>query len=328
MSDWYYGTQDAAQGPAAADEIRRLLATGEITPETVVWSPAEGVGPTPLASTRLTAEAAEKQGVRWHYERGGARVGPVDEVEIRRLVTAGQISRDTLVWSPEVGPAFVRLAETRLAPPVTEPPALPASAVGDTLAWVLVAIPTGLAVLEHMSGLSSTSLWGWPLATFVANLAVSALDERRIIRSGVADKAIRLGFWIWLVPVYLYQRARALKGPKHYVWAWAASFVASLFVGGGDLGSLVNGDTYFGIGVPACDSSYEARQVRKVFDGMSQVKAAGLAASGVTNARELGASGDIRTCVAQINASNAQTYAVIYTVENRDGQILTNIQLR
>ncbi|MCJ2017115.1 DUF4339 domain-containing protein [Methylobacterium sp. E-065] len=263
----------------------------------------------------------------WYYERAGTRAGPVDEAEMHRLLAAGTITRATLVWNAGLGPNFVPLGETTLAPPATEPPPLPASAVDDTLAWVLVAIPLGAALLERAMGWTSTSLWGWPLAVFLANVAVSVLDERRVIRSGVSDRTIRLGAWVWLVPVYLYQRARALKGPRYYVWAWLASFAASLFVGG-EAGSLLDGETYLGTGVPACDSRFEIRQVRQLFDGLDAAKAAGIASSGVTSARELGAAGEVRTCAAQIGASNGQAYTVVYTVERSAEQIVTNIQVR
>lgn len=328
VSDWFYGTQGGdTHGPVQDYEMKRRLAAGELTPDTIVWCPTEGVSPTPIRATSLAPTSAEPA-VQWHYERAGTRVGPVDEAGMQRLLANGTITRDTLVWNPSLGPAFVRLGETSLSPQMVNPPQLPATVVDNSLVWVLVVIPLGSAILEQMAGGQSTSIWGWPLATFIANLAVSALDEKRVVRSGVTDKAVRLGFWIWLVPVYLYQRARALKGPKLYVWAWIASFVASLLVGTGNVASLFNGDTYLGLGVPACDSSYQIRQVRKIFDGMSQARLAGLTSISVTNARELGASGNLRTCAGQINASNAQSYSVVYTVEERDDQILTNIQIR
>lgn len=255
------------------------------------------------------------------------RVGPVEEAELQRLLAVGTITRDTLVLNSNIGRDFLPLGDTVLAPTATEPPPLPARAVDDSLVWLLVAIPLGSAILEQATGRTSTSLWGWPLAIFLVNVAVSVLDERRVIRSGVSNRSIRLGAWVWLVPVYLYQRARALKGPRYYVWAWLASFAASLVVGG-EAGALLAGETYLGTGVPACDSRYQIRQVRQLFDGLDAVKAAGIASSGVTNARELGASGDLRTCAAQIGATNAQSYAVVYTVERRDDQILTNMQIR
>ena len=263
----------------------------------------------------------------WYYERAGTRAGPVDEPEMHRLLAAGTISRDTLIWSAGIGPSFVPLGDTALTLAATEPPPLPARAVDDTLAWVLVAIPLGSALLEQAVGRTSTSLWDWPLGILLANVAVSVLDERRVIRSGVSDRAIRLGAWIWLVPVYLYQRARAVRGPRYYVWAWLASFAAS-FVVGGEAASLLNGEAYLGTGVPACDSRYEIRQVRQLFDGLDAVKSVGIASSVVTNARELGASGEVRTCSAQIGATNAQSYAVVYTVERSGDQILTNLQVR
>lgn len=331
MSDWYYAEGGVTHGPNTPDEMRRRLAVGRITPETEVWCPDENVAPTPVKATPLAAPLSEAAaGMRWHYERAGSRVGPVDETEMHRLLTSGTISRDTLVWSPEVGPAFVRLGDTALSPPMVEPPALPASAVDSTLAWVLVAIPIASELLELAAGSQGTSVWGWTLATFAANVGVSIVDEKRVIRSGASDRSIKFGFWLWLVPVYLYQRARAVRGPKYYFWAWIASFVISVGVGMGmaDVTSLVSGDTYLGSGVPACDSRYQVRQVRKIFDRLAPVRAAGLSSVAVSGARELGSAGNVRTCAAQVSASNAQSYRVVYTVERTEDQLLTNIQLQ
>lgn len=145
MSDWFYGAQDEPHGPVSAEEMRQLLALGQITPGTKVWCPAENVAPTQLRNTTFAAEAGPTS--RWHYERAGTRIGPVDGAEIGRLLADREITRDTLVWSPEVGPAFVPLGKTALAPAMKEPPALPAGAVDNSLAWVLVAIPLGSAIL-------------------------------------------------------------------------------------------------------------------------------------------------------------------------------------
>ena len=89
----------------------------------------------------------------------------------------------------------------------------------------------------------------------------------------------------------------------------------------------MTGDTYFGAGVPECDSGFETAQVKKLFDSMGEAKAAGVTSIGLTNPRELGNAGDLRTCAAQILASNAQSYRVVYMVEIRDQQVLTQMQL-
>lgn len=40
--------------------------------------------------------------MKWYYETGGAQQGPVDEVEIRRLFTAGEITPSSRVWHKEM----------------------------------------------------------------------------------------------------------------------------------------------------------------------------------------------------------------------------------
>lgn len=327
-SAWFYETNTGSRGPVPFDQVIRLLSIGAIAPDTKVWCPAENVEPTPLKDTMIGADNSAPTATQWHYERAGTRVGPVDEAELRRLLAAGEITRDTLVWSPGVGASFVRLGDTALGALRVEPPALPASVVGDTLAWELAAAPLGFALVETVVGPTSMPLWGLPVAAFLLCTAISVVDERRVVRSGVADSSINLGSWTWLVPVYLFQRAWALRKPKFYLWVWGVSLIASLAITAGDMRALLNGDTYFGTGVPWCDSSFEKTQVRKLFDSMGAAKAVGVTSTGLTNPRELGNAGDLRTCAAQLVASNGESYRVVYTVEKRDDKILTQMQLQ
>lgn len=326
MSEWFSAEAGNTRGPEHADELRRRLATGEIKPGTLVWCPEHQISPMPIGLSLLAADTAPK--ARWFYHRAGARVGPINDAEMGRLVGDGSVKGETLVWHAALGTAFVPLATTGLAPVMTEPPALPASAVDDTLAWILVALPLVAALIEAGTGWKGPMIAGWPIAPIAANWLISALDERRVRRSGVSDGSITLGRWIWLVPVYLYQRARALKGPKYYFLAWLASFAASLFVGPDNLMSVLNGDTYLGTGLPACDSRFEIRQVRKIFDSAEAVRVAGLTAQGLDNAREINFIDGTRTCAARIKASNGMSYGIAYTVEYKSNQILTTIEFQ
>jgi hypothetical protein len=334
MSDtdlWHYRDGGGNEhGPFGTDEMVRLVASGQLNPETMAWSDRDGT-PIAIKETRFTGPVRPTAPL-WHYERAGKRIGPLQEGEILRAYNSGEISRETLVWSPGVGPSFVRLGDTQLIPPSNEPPPLPATAVDNSLVWVLVAIPLCSAFIERIVDAPSffSSGWTWTCIIVAANWTISLVDEKRVKRSGVATRDISFGFWFWLIPVYLYQRARALRGGKNYVWAWWVSFAASLAItlGPGDLRALLSGEMYLGSGLPPCDSSFEIRQVKKVFDSVPAVRAAGINALTVSRARQLSAPGDELTCLAQVDASNGQTYSVSYTVEKRgDDQFYTRLQI-
>jgi len=110
--DWYYAKQGQRQGPAAETELRRLLAMGELPPDTLVWNktlsgwlPAAETGliSAPAPADRQPAVPAPEQPpspAMWYYLQNGAQTGPVPEEELKRLLTAGQLPPDTLVWAP------------------------------------------------------------------------------------------------------------------------------------------------------------------------------------------------------------------------------------
>lgn len=62
---------------------------------------------------------------QWHYALDGDQKGPVSEEDFGRLITAGVIGRDTLVWTDGMA-AWETLAQVRpdTAPPPTPPPVL------------------------------------------------------------------------------------------------------------------------------------------------------------------------------------------------------------
>jgi uncharacterized RDD family membrane protein YckC len=64
----------------------------------------------------------------WYYAQGGQRQGPVEEVEIRRLIAAGQLGRADLVWRTGLAewiPAGEAAELTSSFQPVWAPPPSP-----------------------------------------------------------------------------------------------------------------------------------------------------------------------------------------------------------
>ena len=62
-----------------------------MNPPATPQSPAAGQSPPPLP-----------QGVRYHVAIDGQQAGPFDVAAIRKKISAGEVTRDTLVWKPEM----------------------------------------------------------------------------------------------------------------------------------------------------------------------------------------------------------------------------------
>lgn len=110
---------------------------------------------------------------------------------------------------------------------------------GSVLVWILAFAPAiGLALEFYIAGamfphspnlphaVAASGAFGF--VTFVLNIGLSLWDEKRLKRAGV-DTAT-FGNWAWLVPVYLYRRAKALNHHPAYFVVWVVCFVLVLGV--------------------------------------------------------------------------------------------------
>lgn len=179
----------------------------------------------------------------WHYEHKGQRLGPVAHTEMVALIEQGTIGADTLVWSQGqtdwgklqgsvLGADLARHLGSR-----STPPPLPGSRVPNGVVWVLAgAAVLGLLLESILAGalapsesmaeeamlvaIASGTYWYVSLAL---NLGLSYLDDWRLRRAGVDTSAF--GKVAFLVPVYLWKRAKALGQRPLYFWTWIAGFV-------------------------------------------------------------------------------------------------------
>ena len=58
--------------------------------------------------------------------------------------------------------------------------------------------------------------------TLIINIALSYWDERSLKKAGV--DTTQYGKMAWLVPVYLWKRAKALQQKPVYFWCWVVTF--------------------------------------------------------------------------------------------------------
>lgn len=175
----------------------------------------------------------------WHVEQNGERKGPLATEVVERMVGEKVLDRDSLCWQPGMQ-NWQPLNATPLARLFAdEPPPLHPSTAPSEIVWALAFAPViGLLLEETVAHLTATpvqkayavawdahinELW-W--ITLVLNVALSLLDERRLKKRGFNTKKMGQA---WLVPVYLYRRAKTLGDkPVHFV-VWMVGFFAVLF---------------------------------------------------------------------------------------------------
>lgn len=176
----------------------------------------------------------EKQ---WYYEKNGVRHGAVGEATLLAQINSGQLSPETQVWSAGMS-GWVPAAKAGLALEINPdlPPPLHGSAVNNNIVWVLAFAPLISLFIEYMVALvqyddeflasvaiSNMKYFYIPIAL---NVLLSLLDERKLRQAG-HDTSHFKG-WVWLVPVYLFQRAERLGHDKFYFATWVVCFLISL----------------------------------------------------------------------------------------------------
>lgn len=120
--------------------------------------------------------------------------------------------------------------------PADAPPS--GKAADNGVVWVLAFAPLIGYLLEYVVAyLVNNSEWSAEVAmrsksywyiTLLLNIGLSFLDEKRLEHAG-CDTSKFKGM-VWLVPVYLYQRAQALHHNLAYFIVWLVCFALILFV--------------------------------------------------------------------------------------------------
>ena len=169
----------------------------------------------------------------WYYELGGERKGPVSTDEIRKLLDSNTLTRNSLLWQKGLSD-WVPAAQTSFIEDIDNPPPLRGLAVKNTIIWWLAFAPLiGVFLLGIIAGVSGTGIYGLPAwlhwVVFLSlNCGLASLDAEKLKKAGHDPKKLGMA-WVYLVPVYLFKRAKALKQSKAYFIVWCITFVLSLF---------------------------------------------------------------------------------------------------
>lgn len=174
----------------------------------------------------------------WFYEESGQRKGPVSENEMIQFIKTSVISHGCSIWKKGY-PDWLKIENTELRIYLddTAPPPLSGEHVNNTLVWVLAFAPLiGLMLEYFVAGavysdnqlaatlaVQSSKFW---FITLALNIGLAFFDEKRLKKAG--HNTDKFKGWVWIVPVYLYQRAKQTKQNLAYFIVWIVCFVLVL----------------------------------------------------------------------------------------------------
>lgn len=166
---------------------------------------------------------------QWFYSNGKERLGSFSKGQMLIFIKEGKVSYGTQVWCKGLADwCSVEHTELRSYLEEIAPPPLTGDKVNNTVIWVLAFAPLLGLFLEAVvayslygdsyraeQALNNNQFW---YITLVLNIALGFWDEQRLKKAG--HNTDKFKGWAWLVPVYLFQRAKALKQNYAYFVVW------------------------------------------------------------------------------------------------------------
>ena len=155
-------------------------------------------------------------------------------------------------------------------PEADSPPPLPPAYVNDKVAWLIASVPLIGFFIERIVMENS----GPPpvnvviLCYFIAYSILILSDVKQIAKSGRNPEKVNLGGWFWLVPVYLFKRAKTLGQPLNYFWAWVVTFCIAVFIAS----PLFPGSTDSSILRSSPNFKVVKTQLTDYYEGFSQIR--------------------------------------------------------
>jgi len=277
-----------------------------------------------LEANRLPPQNGGGVEPEWFYEAKGTRHGPISLTDLRQLLRSGSIDESTLVWRPEFGSSWKAAAEAAV-PEVGPglPPALPAIAVTDFYMWLLALTPAiGTYIEQYLRSASphfrpsEAAVFG---VYFLANSVIAEADALAIKKSGRTER--NPGFWFWLVPAYIIARARILRRGWYFLPLWLAAIAGSVYL---QNPAILSKDTYWGFGLPACDSNYIKNQLEAMINESDAFVAADLKVARFTELKEI-SSAQSRRCIGSLRATHQRDFDLAYTIQDKDEGILLEV---
>ena len=173
--------------------------------------------------------------IEWFYEINGKRSAATDHDEMVALISGSKITGKNLVWHSGMTD-WMPLESTELRTHLStrkSPPPLMGNAVNNSTVWTLAFAPVISLLLETVAAFAvhdsefmvthSVASGEFFWLAIIINIALSIRDEKKLREAG-HDTSDFKGM-TFIVPVYLFKRAKALKQSPSYFWTWIALFV-------------------------------------------------------------------------------------------------------
>ncbi|MBD9415243.1 DUF4339 domain-containing protein [Pseudomonas sp. PDM16] len=171
---------------------------------------------------------------KWFYEEKGERLGGIDEATIISMIQSKRLGYGSLVWQKGFS-GWVKLEETSLRNHLESisPPPLTGKHISNAVIWVLAFAPILGYFLEcFVAGfvyngnenrvLRAVDSGHFIYITIGLHILLSVWDENRLQKAGINTDRFKV--WIWLAPVYIYQRTRILQHNLAYFITWMICF--------------------------------------------------------------------------------------------------------
>ena len=211
-----------------------------------------------------------------------------------------------------------------------------APAEGDGMAWALAALPLASAALLAVLVLLDVAdgMRALTALTLLASAALVLTDRQRLRRSRVAAGGMPSAWWFLVPPVYLWRRATALGGSKVPFWAWFASTAGASVIRVAVLVALASqaaGERAAAGRLPGCADRDVVADIKGVFDSLPAARQDGVRAVSLGSQAEVGQGPGpvptVRYCSGTMLASDTVEYAIDYSFERRQEDVIIRLQL-
>ncbi|SFE32621.1 protein of unknown function [Thermoanaerobacter thermohydrosulfuricus] len=168
----------------------------------------------------------EDKNANWYYVHNSKRIGPVSAKEIYQLVKNGRLDSNSLVWRKGFK-NWTKLSLTAFATITNNVPPVLGSEVNNSYVWWLAFLPIiGILIENILSILLNKNISRFWLVTYILNSLFASADNRRLKEAGYNTDKLGSS---WLVPVYLFKRAKLLNQSKSYAIVWCVTFALITF---------------------------------------------------------------------------------------------------
>ena len=203
----------------------------------------------------------------------------------------------------------------------------------DPLGWAIAAAPLAASALTLSLALviAEAATRFTSLLAIAATAALVVADKRRIAGSRCDKGPLPSTAWFLVPPVYLWKRASVLGFSRRLFWMNLVFVAAGLLLG--ILATVsIAGRQVEATQLPTCDDPAALNEVVAIFSDMPEARRAGVKGVSLGRPAEIretaAPKGAPRFCTGSMLASDTHEYALDYSFEWRQGEIIVRIELQ